>query len=76
MPIKTGFEVLAWMRSQPNLKYIPVIVFTASKQEVDMKRAYDLGANAFVVKPNTMAGLESLVRTIKEFWLTWNEEPG
>jgi CheY-like chemotaxis protein len=75
MPIKTGFEVLAWMRAQPGLKYLPVIVFTASKQEADMTRAYDLGANAFVVKPNTMAGLETLVNTIKGFWLTWNEEP-
>jgi CheY-like chemotaxis protein len=76
MPIKTGFEVLGWMRSQASLKYLPVIVLTASKQEIDMKRAYDLGANAFVVKPNTMAGLEALIKMIKGFWLTWNEEPG
>jgi len=76
MPLKTGFEVLDWTRSQAAFKYLPVIVLTASKQEVDMRRAYDLGANAFVVKPNTMTALEEVIRTMKAFWLVWNEEPG
>ncbi len=75
MPMKGGFEVLQWIRSQPNLKYLPVIIFTASKQDVDVKHAYDLGANAYVVKPNNMAGLVEAIRIIKAFWITFNETP-
>jgi CheY-like chemotaxis protein len=75
MPLKTGFEVLDWIRGQPAFKYLPVIILTASKQEADMRRAYDLGANAFVVKPNTMTALKEVIKTMKAFWLVWNEEP-
>ncbi len=76
MPIKSGFEVLEWLRIQPGLKYLPTIVFTSSQHDADIQRAYDLGANAFTVKPNTMEGLGEAVASISKFWLNWNELPG
>jgi CheY-like chemotaxis protein len=75
MPMRSGFEVLEWARRQPELKYLPVIVFTASNQEEDMKRAYELGANAYVVKPNNLAETVEALKAIKAFWLKLNEQP-
>src|SRR5688500_19047204 len=73
MPIKSGFEVLEWVREQPRFKYFVIIIFSASKIEVDMQRAYDLGANGYVVKPNTLAGLVEALAAIKSFWIDLNE---
>lgn len=53
MPFKDGFEVLAWMRSQPLLKDIPVAVLTSSAEDRDRQRATELGAKAYFVKPPT-----------------------
>lgn len=76
MPIRSGFEVLEWVRRQPEFKYLPIIIFTASNQEWDVKRAYDLGANAYVVKPNNLTGIVEAMKAIKVFWLKFNEQPG
>ncbi len=51
MPIKTGFEVLDWLRSQPQFKTLPVAVFTASQHDADVRNAYRKGANCFLIKP-------------------------
>src|SRR3954469_10813982 len=51
MPRKSGMEVLAWIRSQPVLRRTIVIVFTSSKHDEDINRAYDLGVNSYLVKP-------------------------
>lgn len=74
MPRKTGFEVLSWIRSQPALKRIPVFIFTSSRHQEDIDRAYELGANAYLVKP---VGFERLVEEIRalDLWLTLNEKP-
>ena len=48
---KRGHEVLAWLRQQPGLKRLPVVVLTSSQQDIDIDRAYALGANSYLVKP-------------------------
>lgn len=75
MPRKTGMEVLKWLRDQPALRCIPVIVFSSSAHRYDVERAYIFGANAFVVKPaNNEKRLEFAV-LVKSFWLMFNEPP-
>ena len=74
MPRKTGFEVLGWIRDQSILKRLPVFVFTSSRHQEDIDRAYDLGANAYLVKP---VGFDNLVEELKSLqqWLQLNERP-
>jgi CheY-like chemotaxis protein len=65
MPRKNGLEVLQWIRQQPELKRTTIYILTASSRSVDVKRAFDLGANAYIVKPSKV---EALVKTIQ----TWH----
>src|SRR5947207_15017530 len=51
LPRRSGLEVLAWVRQQPTLKRLPVVVLTSSEESADINRAYDLGANSYLVKP-------------------------
>ena len=60
LPYWSGIEVLEWMRQQPQLRSMPVVVFTSSNRPDDIARAYDAGANAYVVKPNSLGDLASL----------------
>ena len=71
MPRKNGFEVLDWVRHQPLLKRMPVIILTASGRIDDIERAYDLGANAFLVKPVTLDELTRMTRCLRE-WIRLN----
>lgn len=73
LPKKTGFDVLEWVRRQPLLRGLPVIMFSGSNHRTDVQRSYILGANAFLVKPSTMQAMLKLVHTTYEFWLTQNE---
>lgn len=73
MPRKTGMEVLKWLNEQPELRRLPVLVFTSSAHQKDVERAYDLGANAFVVKPSSISRRIELAKVIKGFWLDFNE---
>ena len=75
LPRKSGIEVLEWMRTQPRLKRIPVLMLTSSRQPVDINRAYDLGVNAYLVKPVNFDGLVEMVRMLDHFWLRVNEHP-
>ncbi len=74
MPRKSGFEVLTWIRSQPSLKRMLVFIFTSSRHQEDIDKAYELGANAYLVKP---VGFERLVDELKalDTWLMLNEKP-
>src|SRR5439155_21926607 len=51
MPRVSGFEVLSWVRADPALQVMPVVVLSSSSHDVDVRRAYQLGANSYVVKP-------------------------
>jgi CheY-like chemotaxis protein len=75
LPRKSGIEVLEWIRAQPGLRRIPVVMLTASRQPMDVNRAYDLGANAYLVKPVNFDALVELLKTTDKFWLRSNERP-
>lgn len=70
MPRKDGREVLEDVKSDNDLKTIPVIVMTISKAEEDILRSYNLHANAYIIKPIELNQFINTVRSIEEFWLT------
>ena len=74
MPRKTGFEVLEWVRRQSSLRRMVVFVFTSSRHQEDIDRAYELGANGYLVKP---VGFDRLVEELQALnqWLQLNERP-
>lgn len=75
LPSISGFEVLAWIRSQPRFKRLPVIMLTSSLLPSDINRAYDLGANSYLVKPPELDSLVALATTIDLYWLRTNSHP-
>jgi CheY-like chemotaxis protein len=75
LPRATGFEVLEHIRRGPMAQKLIVLVLTSSSSDSDIQRAYDLGANAYLVKPSDPRQLASLVQAIKDFWLTHNRPP-
>ena len=75
LPRKSGHEVLGWLRKQPMLKRLTVVVLTSSQQSSDINRAYDLGANSYLVKPVTFDALVEMVKTLNLYWLLLNENP-
>ncbi|HEX5692724.1 MAG TPA: response regulator [Roseiflexaceae bacterium] len=75
LPRSSGFEVLTWVRNQPRIKYLPVIALTASRNDDDITRAYDLCINSYLVKPLAPPALSSMLRTLSEYWLRLNEQP-
>jgi CheY-like chemotaxis protein len=75
LPRRSGLEVLDWLRGQEGLRRIPVVVLTSSREVPDVNRAYDLGANSYLVKPSAPADLVDLVGSVAGYWLRWNEAP-
>jgi two-component system response regulator len=76
MPRKDGREALSEIKSDPNLRRIPVVVLTTSEDEADVVRSYDLGVNSFITKPVTFAGLVEALGTWQQYWLELVELPG
>lgn len=70
MPKKDGREVLGEIKSDPDLKRIPVVILTISKQEEDILKSYNLHANCYITKPIDLHEFLKVVHTIDEFWLT------
>ncbi|MDB6122762.1 MAG: two-component system response regulator [Pedosphaera sp.] len=68
MPRMGGFEILKWLHTHPDCSVIPVIVLSASAEEKDIKQAYELGANAYLVKPATLGELQEMMRVTYQFW--------
>jgi len=75
LPRVPGFEVLQQLRQRPATHTLIVIVLSSSASDEDVARAYNLGANAYLVKPSRLEELEEIVRGIKTFWLTHNHPP-
>ena len=63
------WEVLKWVRARPNLSSLPIVVLTGSENPADQKRAEEMGANAFHIKPHSFNDLVALIHRIAEFWL-------
>jgi CheY-like chemotaxis protein len=75
MPKVDGIEVLRQMKSDPRLKAIPVVMVTSSREEQDLVRSYDLGVNAYVVKPVDFHQFVDSIRHLGFFWALINEPP-
>ncbi len=75
MPKKDGREALREIKTDPNLKKIPVVVLTTSRAEEDIYRTYDLGANSFIIKPVTFASLVEVMKIIGKYWFEIVELP-
>ncbi len=68
LPKKDGREVLAELKQTPDLKRIPVVVLTTSKDEQDILKSYDLHANCYITKPVNLERFMEVVKSIEEFW--------
>ena len=75
MPKVDGLEVLRQIKADPELKRIPVVMMTSSREERDVVRSYDLGVNAYVVKPVDFHQFTESVRKLSCFWALINEPP-
>lgn len=75
LPRRSGHEVLAWLKQQPELKRLPVVILTSSRQTLDVHQAYDLGVNSYLVKPVGFASLLEMMNTFSEYWLNYTELP-
>ena len=75
MPRKTGFEVLEWLRHQPRLKRLVVVVMSNSLHLADISRAYELGCNSYLSKPANLDQFVEMARLINSYWLLLNVRP-
>ena len=75
MPRMDGTEVLREVRGSDALKHLPVVVLTSSREETDLARSWDLGVNAYVVKPVDSEQFFNAVKTLGRFWAVLNETP-
>jgi CheY-like chemotaxis protein len=75
MPRMNGFEVLSWVRAQPNFASLRIVVLTASRELQDVNKAYQLGANTFLVKPTDFDQLVVMMQALQGFWIWMSKEP-
>jgi len=75
MPRMSGFELLRWVRKHPECSVVPTILFTSSAVESDVKEAYQLGANAYMVKPTDVGEFEDLLRVTFQYWTRCERPP-
>lgn len=69
MPRKSGKEALHDIKKHPDFKRIPVIIYTTTRDALEIKRCYALGANNYIVKPSTFDSMLTIVRTMLQYWL-------
>ncbi len=75
LPRRSGLEVLEWMRSRPDLRRLPVVVLTSSREGNDINRAYDLGVNSYLIKPVGFDALLEMVKALNLYWMILNQPP-
>lgn len=75
LPRRSGFEVLDWLRKQPALKRLPVVILTSSREVRDINKAYDFGANSYLVKMADPSSMTDLSRLIDRYWMALNQKP-
>ena len=75
MPKLDGFETLLWIRHQPGIRNIPIVILTSSEQLRDVTRAYALGANSYLVKPVDFEHSIELVKVRHRYWLRTSRLP-
>ena len=72
LPRRSGFEVLGFIRGQDATRHTPVVMLTSSSQHADIQRAYEAGANSYLVKPVGRDALIEMVRSLKAYWIKLN----
>ncbi len=75
MPKVTGMQVLEKIKSDPDLKSIPVVILTSSKEDTDLKKCYALGANSYIVKPVDSDNFFLAIKEIGLYWMILSEPP-
>ncbi len=75
MPKVSGIEVLEKIKSDPLLKAIPIVVLTSSKEDPDIKRCYQLGANSYIVKPVESDNFFKTIKDLSLYWMILNQPP-
>jgi CheY-like chemotaxis protein len=75
LPLRSGFEVLAWVRAQPELRDLPVVIYSSSGRPEDRARATALGATDYLLKPSSGMGFVTVARQVKEGWLDGTSHP-
>ncbi len=75
LPGLTGLQLLQWMRTQPAIRRIPVVVLTTDEDPDTVSAAYDLGANSYLIKSADPARILRMVKAIQNYWLELNEAP-
>jgi len=75
LPRKSGFELLEWIRKNPRLARLIIVILTSSRESKDISRAYALGANSYLVKPTSFHDLVDLVKMLRAYWLGHNQAP-
>jgi CheY-like chemotaxis protein len=75
MPVRSGFEVIAWVRAHPGLKRLPLVVLTSSREIEDVNRAYEAGASSYLVKPVAFEALQTMLSAFGRYWLNFNVPP-
>lgn len=75
MPRMDGLEVLTALRKEERFKGLPIVILSSSREESDLARSWDLGVNAYVVKPVDVDQFFDAVRTLGRFWAVLNEPP-
>lgn len=75
MPKMSGLEVLEQIKSDPNLKSIPVVILTSSKEDPDIQKCYDLGANSYIAKPVESDNFFNVIKEIGLYWMVLSQLP-
>jgi DNA-binding response OmpR family regulator len=75
LPDGSGLDFLKWKNEKANYKRIPVIVLTGSQNDEDINKAYDLGANSYIVKPVNFGRLIDMVKSLENYWFVLNKKP-
>jgi CheY-like chemotaxis protein len=75
MPKLSGIDVLRAIKSNPTLKYVPVVMLTSSREGPDLNECYELGANGYVVKPVDFSEFFEAIKALGKYWAVVNEPP-
>ena len=75
MPMMNGFDVLRWLKQNPDLKRLNVAMLSSSSEEQDVNLAYDLGANSYLVKPSSLDEFVQVAQALNDYWLQVNVCP-
>lgn len=75
LPRRSGLEVLEWLRQQSEVKRLPAVMLTSSRESSDINCAYDLGVNSYLVKPVAFDDLLGMIQILNMYWIVFNEHP-